>query len=130
MKSNTDMYKKVMRLLEGSVGVDALQAAMREPIINLSDAIFRGGAEEIGRAAGDGATDLGGLHTVTYRASAAVRSTGAALVLLQLLPKLPLSIDYERCSSMPQLLPYFCQLMAHARSLWDNRCAYELLTCA
>lgn len=42
----------IMRILEASVGADALQAAMREPIINLSDAIYRGGAEEIGRAAG------------------------------------------------------------------------------
>lgn len=42
----------IMRVLEASVGVDAIQAAMREPAVNLTDALFRTGAEEVGQAAG------------------------------------------------------------------------------
>lgn len=43
----------IMRVLEASVGPDAIRAAMREPVINLTDALFRTGAEEVGQAAGD-----------------------------------------------------------------------------
>ena len=42
----------ILRVLEGSVGRDAITAAMREPIVNLSDALFRLGAEEVGQATG------------------------------------------------------------------------------
>ena len=42
----------ILRVLEGSVGEDAIRTAMREPVVNLSDAIYRTGAEEIGQAAG------------------------------------------------------------------------------
>lgn len=42
----------ILRVLEASVGADAIQAAMREPIVNLTDALFRVGAEEVGQAAG------------------------------------------------------------------------------
>ncbi|PID36858.1 MAG: hypothetical protein CR993_03125 [Rhodobacterales bacterium] len=42
----------ILRVLEGSVGEDAIRAAMREPVINLTDALFRTGAEEVGQAAG------------------------------------------------------------------------------
>lgn len=42
----------IMRVLEASVGAEAIQAAMREPVINLTDALFRTGAEEVGQAAG------------------------------------------------------------------------------
>jgi hypothetical protein len=42
----------VMRVLEASVGPEAIRAAMREPVINLTDALFRTGAEEVGQAAG------------------------------------------------------------------------------
>ncbi|MEM6727834.1 MAG: hypothetical protein AAF618_04980 [Pseudomonadota bacterium] len=44
----------LMGVLEASVGADAIQAAMREPVINLSDALFRTGAEEVGRSVGIG----------------------------------------------------------------------------
>ena len=42
----------ILRVLEGSVGPDAIQAAMRQPIINLSEGLFRAGAQEVGKAAG------------------------------------------------------------------------------
>ncbi len=42
----------ILRVLEGSVGEDAIRAAMREPVVNLTDALFRTGAEEVGQAAG------------------------------------------------------------------------------
>ncbi len=42
----------IMRVLEASVGAEAIQAAMRRPIINLSEGLFRAGAEEVGKAAG------------------------------------------------------------------------------
>lgn len=42
----------IMRVLEASVGPEAIAAAMREPVINLTDALFRTGAEEVGQAAG------------------------------------------------------------------------------
>ena len=41
----------VMRALEERVGPDAIRAAMREPVVNLTDALFRAGAAEVGRAA-------------------------------------------------------------------------------
>ncbi|PID35173.1 MAG: hypothetical protein CR964_01075, partial [Rhodobacterales bacterium] len=41
----------ILRVLEGSVGEDAIRAAMREPVINLTDALFRLGAEEPDRCA-------------------------------------------------------------------------------
>jgi hypothetical protein len=51
-KFTQDDGKMILRVLEGSVGEEAIRAAMREPIVNLSDALFRVGAEEIGQAAG------------------------------------------------------------------------------
>jgi len=48
-KDDGDM---IMRVLEASVGADAIRAAMREPIVNLTDALFRVGAEEVGQATG------------------------------------------------------------------------------
>ncbi len=42
----------ILRVLEGSVGVEAIRAAMREPVVNLSDALFRLGAAEVGAATG------------------------------------------------------------------------------
>lgn len=42
----------ILRVLEGSVGAEAIRAAMREPVINLTDAIFRLGGEEVGQATG------------------------------------------------------------------------------
>lgn len=42
----------ILRVLEGSVGPDAIRAAMREPIVNLTDALFRLGGAEVGKAAG------------------------------------------------------------------------------
>ena len=42
----------IMNVLEASVGPDAIRAAMREPVVNLTDALFRTGAEEVGQAAG------------------------------------------------------------------------------
>jgi hypothetical protein len=48
-KEDGDM---IMRILEASVGPDAIRAAMREPVVNLTDALFRVGAEEVGQAAG------------------------------------------------------------------------------
>lgn len=42
----------IMRVLEASVGPEAIAAAMREPVINLTDALFRTGAEEVGTSAG------------------------------------------------------------------------------
>lgn len=47
-----DDGEAVMRVLEASVGSEAIRAAMREPVINLTDALFRTGAEEVGKAAG------------------------------------------------------------------------------
>ncbi|WP_107497713.1 hypothetical protein [Thalassobius sp. I31.1] len=44
--------KALLRVLEGSVGEEALRAAMRDPVINLTDALYRVGAEEVGKAAG------------------------------------------------------------------------------
>jgi len=46
-----DDQRSIMTTLEASVGEDALRSAMRDPVIKLTDAIFREGAEEIGRAA-------------------------------------------------------------------------------
>ncbi|MGD9918584.1 MAG: hypothetical protein AB7U46_11220 [Paenirhodobacter sp.] len=42
----------ILKVLEGSVGEDAIRAAMRDPVVNLSDALFRLGAEEVGKATG------------------------------------------------------------------------------
>ena len=42
----------IMNVLEASVGPEAIRAAMREPVVNLTDALFRTGAEEVGQAAG------------------------------------------------------------------------------
>ncbi len=42
----------LLRVLEASVGPDALRAAMREPVINLTDALYRLGAAEVGTSAG------------------------------------------------------------------------------
>lgn len=42
----------IMRVLEASVGPEAIAAAMREPVVNLTDALFRTGAEEVGQATG------------------------------------------------------------------------------
>lgn len=42
----------IMNVLEASVGPEAIRAAMREPVVNLTDALFRTGAEEVGKAAG------------------------------------------------------------------------------
>ncbi len=42
----------IMRVLAGSVGREAIQAAMREPVVNLTDALFRLGGEEVGQATG------------------------------------------------------------------------------
>ena len=42
----------ILRVLEASVGADAIRTAMRDPVVNLSDALFRVGAEEVGTAAG------------------------------------------------------------------------------
>lgn len=42
----------IMRQLEASVGPEAIRAAMRGSVINLSDALFRAGAAEVGTAAG------------------------------------------------------------------------------
>ncbi|MCF6432643.1 hypothetical protein [Leisingera sp. MMG026] len=44
--------KMILRVLEGSVGAEAISAAMREPVINLTDALYRVGAEEVGKATG------------------------------------------------------------------------------
>lgn len=42
----------IMRQLEQAVGPDAIRAAMQTPVVNLTDAAFRIGAEEVGRATG------------------------------------------------------------------------------
>ncbi len=42
----------IMRVLEASVGAEAIQAATRDPAIKLTDAFFRLGAQEVGQAAG------------------------------------------------------------------------------
>ena len=42
----------ILRVLEASVGAEAIRAAMREPVINLTDAFFRLGAGEVGEATG------------------------------------------------------------------------------
>lgn len=42
----------ILRVLEASVGSEAIQAAMRDPVIKLTDALYRMGAEEVGKAAG------------------------------------------------------------------------------
>ncbi|MFS4437866.1 hypothetical protein ACMA5I_06610 [Paracoccaceae bacterium GXU_MW_L88] len=42
----------IMRVLETSVGEEAIRAAMREPVVSVSDALFRTGAEEVGQATG------------------------------------------------------------------------------
>lgn len=42
----------ILRVLEGSVGAEAIRAAMREPVVNLTDALFRLGGEEVGQATG------------------------------------------------------------------------------
>lgn len=42
----------ILRVLEGAVGSEAIRAAMREPVINLTDALFRLGGEEVGQATG------------------------------------------------------------------------------
>lgn len=42
----------IMNVLEASVGPEAIRAAMREPVVNLTDALFRTGAEEVGQAVG------------------------------------------------------------------------------
>jgi hypothetical protein len=42
----------IMPVHEASVGPEAIAAAMREPVINLTDALFRTGAEEVGKATG------------------------------------------------------------------------------
>lgn len=44
--------KTIMNVLEASVGPEAIRAAMREPMVNLTDVLFRTGAEEVGQAAG------------------------------------------------------------------------------
>lgn len=44
--------RMIMDVLEASVGADAIRAAMREPVVNLTDALFRTGAEEVGKATG------------------------------------------------------------------------------
>lgn len=44
--------KMILRVLEGSVGAEAIRAAMREPVVNMTDALFRVGAEEVGAATG------------------------------------------------------------------------------
>ena len=38
----------IMRVLEERVGAEAMRAAMREPVVNLTDALFRTGAAEVG----------------------------------------------------------------------------------
>lgn len=47
-----DTAAAIMTALEERVGTDALTAAMRQPVINLSDALFRAGAAEVGKATG------------------------------------------------------------------------------
>jgi len=42
----------IMRVLEASVGTEAIRAAMREPVVNLTDVVFRTGAEEVGKSVG------------------------------------------------------------------------------
>lgn len=42
----------ILRVLEGAVGQDAIRAAMREPVVNLTDALYRLGAAEVGEATG------------------------------------------------------------------------------
>lgn len=42
----------IMSALEARVGAEAISAAMREPVINLTDSIFRVGAVEVGASAG------------------------------------------------------------------------------
>ena len=42
----------VLQVLEASVGAEAIRAAMREPVIHLTDALFRLGAGEVGQSAG------------------------------------------------------------------------------
>lgn len=44
--------RMILRVLEGSVGAEAIAAAMREPVVNLTDALFRLGAQEVGQATG------------------------------------------------------------------------------
>lgn len=40
----------ILRVLDERVGVEAMRAALREPVVNLTDALFRTGAAEVGRA--------------------------------------------------------------------------------
>ncbi|MEM7296023.1 MAG: hypothetical protein AAF330_05265, partial [Pseudomonadota bacterium] len=42
----------ILRVLEGYVGEEAVRAAMREPVINLTDTLYRLGANEVGVATG------------------------------------------------------------------------------
>ncbi len=51
-KFTADDGAMILRVLEGSVGVDAIAAAMREPMVNLTDAFYRLGADEVGKATG------------------------------------------------------------------------------
>lgn len=44
--------RTILSALEATVGPDALRAAMREPVINLTDALFRMGATEVGQSVG------------------------------------------------------------------------------
>jgi hypothetical protein len=43
---------EIVAVLERSVGPEAIRSAMRDPVLNLSDALFRLGATEVGEAAG------------------------------------------------------------------------------
>ncbi len=41
----------IMRVLDERVGAEAMRAVLREPVVNLTDALFRTGAAEVARAA-------------------------------------------------------------------------------
>lgn len=50
-KFTQEDQRSIMSTLEASVGEDALRSAMRDPVIKLTEAIFRSAADEVGQAA-------------------------------------------------------------------------------
>ncbi|MCP4695875.1 MAG: hypothetical protein GY862_03345 [Gammaproteobacteria bacterium] len=51
-KFSQDDADLIMRQMEGKVGADAIQAAMRGPVLNLTNALYRIGGQEVTRPAG------------------------------------------------------------------------------
>lgn len=47
-----DDAASILKAMEGRVGEDAMRAALREPVVNLTDGLFRAGAIEVGASVG------------------------------------------------------------------------------